>query len=668
MKDDKTSKKELEGLDAIEDTELVRVEDEIEEPDDEEMDEEVEAEEEEIDGDEDDGDEDNGEDSEDEDEEEEDGGETEEEDDDEDEIEDKDMEEDEEKKKEDEKAEEEKEEEDEKAEEEADAAIESDLHEEIVTDGAEKKKTWVTVVIVIVAAIIGVVAYFMLRGSGGSGNNNTQKSSEPAKTEVNQLEKLKLSGNELSDFDLAFMQQENKAENKIYSPLSIKYALGMIQEAAGGQTKTEIDTLIGNYQPKAYINNENRSLANAMFVRDEFKDNVKSSYMDKIKALYNASVQFDSFANASAINNWVSDQTLGIITNLLDDNATDGMNFALINALAIDMNWNYLIQCAATNGNTGITCKDGVYDVRYSHENYEKLITYIMDEKYPDLTFNDKENTKSVEIGASLNNYDIIKELGEEKIRSTVKAEYEAWLANEETKDYISKNPNDKIETNVDKYLDKYMEELGQNYGQSRVSTDFYINDGESEKVFAKDLKEYDGATLQYVGIMPKEGSLEQYIEKLNAEKAKSLIDGLKSIELKNFKDGVVTNITGKIPLFNYDYDLDIEEDLKKLGIKELFDGNRANLTNMLEEGVKVDAFKMKHKADIDFSNEGIKAAAVTMGTGMGAGGYGFEYKWDVPVETIDMTFDRPFLFLIRDKDTGEVWFAGTVYEGTANN
>ena len=88
----------------------------------------------------------------------------------------------------------------------------------------------------------------------------------------------------------------------------------------------------------------------------------------------------------------------------------------------------------------------------------------------------------------------------------------------------------------------------------------------------------------------------------------------------------------------------------------------------MLEEGVKVDAFKMKHKADIDFSNEGIKAAAVTMGTGMGAGGYGFEYKWDVPVETIDMTFDRPFLFLIRDKDTGEVWFAGTVYEGTANN
>ena len=32
-------------------------------------------------------------------------------------------------------------------------------------------------------------------------------------------------------------------------------------------------------------------------------------------------------------------------------------------------------------------------------------------------------------------------------------------------------------------------------------------------------------------------------------------------------------------------------------------------------------------------------------------------------IETIDLTFDRPFMYLIRDKETGEVWFAGTVYE-----
>ena len=40
-----------------------------------------------------------------------------------------------------------------------------------------------------------------------------------------------------------------------------------------------------------------------------------------------------------------------------------------------------------------------------------------------------------------------------------------------------------------------------------------------------------------------------------------------------------------------------------------------------------------------------------------------FEYDYDVPVEEIDITFDKPYMFIIRDKDNKEVWFAGTVYE-----
>ena len=36
-----------------------------------------------------------------------------------------------------------------------------------------------------------------------------------------------------------------------------------------------------------------------------------------------------------------------------------------------------------------------------------------------------------------------------------------------------------------------------------------------------------------------------------------------------------------------------------------------------------------------------------------------------MPVEKIDLTFDKPYIYLIRDKDSGEVWFAGSVYEPT---
>ena len=46
-----------------------------------------------------------------------------------------------------------------------------------------------------------------------------------------------------------------------------------------------------------------------------------------------------------------------------------------------------------------------------------------------------------------------------------------------------------------------------------------------------------------------------------------------------------------------------------------------------------------------------------------GAGAAGaWDYLFEVPFEEIDLTFDKPYMFVIRNKDTGEVWFAGTVY------
>ena len=37
----------------------------------------------------------------------------------------------------------------------------------------------------------------------------------------------RMSGNGLEDFDIHFMQLENKKSNMVYSPISIKYALAM---------------------------------------------------------------------------------------------------------------------------------------------------------------------------------------------------------------------------------------------------------------------------------------------------------------------------------------------------------------------------------------------------------------------------------------------------------
>ena len=489
------------------------------------------------------------------------------------------------------------------------------------------------IIILIIALCVG--GYFLYKNY----NNKTKKIDTPKSTTKSEY---RLSGNSLENFDLYFLQLENTKENKIYSPLSIKYALAMLQEGAKGETKEQITNLIGDYKPKAYTNSEHMSFANAMFIRNTFKDKVKEEYTKNLQDKYNAEVILDEFASPDNINNWVSNKTFNLVNNLLDD--VSGNNFFLINALAIDMNWNNLIQCAY---GSKLPCR--AYSVHYAHEDYSDYVPFIEQDKYPSMNFNNNEGIKSVKIGASLNNYDIVKELGEENIKKTIGDAYQSEVL-DKGNDCGSK----------DEIVNKFYEELSQNYKKVADSTDFYMYNNENIKVFAKDLQEYNGLTLQYVGIMPINTDLTEYIKNTDAKKINEIIGNLKEIKLDNFKDGVITKINGSIPLFKYDYELKLMEDLQSLGVKNVFDINKSDLSNMISEE-KQYINKAIHKADIEFSNEGIKAAAATAMGGAGASKC-WDYEFKVPVEEIDLTFDKPYMYIIRDKATGEVWFTGTVY------
>ena len=100
------------------------------------------------------------------------------------------------------------------------------------------------------------------------------------------------------------------------------------------------------------------------------------------------------------------------------------------------------------------------------------------------------------------------------------------------------------------------------------------------------------------------------------------------------------------------------------MGINNIFDINKSDLSNMIT-GEKQYIDKAVHKANIEFSNDGIKAAAATAFGGSGAAGcyIDFDHEYEVPIEEIDLTFDKPYMYIIRDKATGEVWFTGTVYD-----
>ena len=504
----------------------------------------------------------------------------------------------------------------------------------------KKNNTFSTIVpiiiflILVVGAGVGTICYLNMSGEEGK----TTKVDVTKKASA-----YKMSGNSVEKFDFAFLQQDNTKSNKVYSPLSIKYALAMLSEGADGTSKEQIDAVIGSYRSKKYTNSEHLSLANAAFFRNTFKDHVKADFDNNLINKYNAEVIYDDFSTPNNINNWVSNKTFNLINNLLDDVSTN--EFVLVNALAIDMEWNKKIQ--AVEG------KD-IYNINYLHEDYSAFIRDVSGNYYEKIKFNgDEKEVQALQFGASINNYDIVEVLGEDKIRKTVGDEYDKWLAEKpcgEDREYETK----------EEFLDRYIKEIDSNYGNVSASTDFLFYEDSNVKTFAKNLKTYDGTTLQYVGIMPVKDSLENYIKNINAVKINNIVSNLKDIRLDNFEKGYITKITGYAPLFNFEYEVNLIKSLKDLGITDVFDINKSDLSKISEGSLFID--KAIHKANIEFSNDGIKAAAATAMGGMGSTGCWFEYNYEVPVKVIDLTFNKPYLFLIRDKDSGEVWFTGTVY------
>ena len=164
---------------------------------------------------------------------------------------------------------------------------------------------------------------------------------------------------------------------------------------------------------------------------------------------------------------------------------------------------------------------------------------------------------------------------------------------------------------------------------------------------------------------MPKSDKLTDFVKNTDKDSLNKLIDRLKEVKIENMEEGYATRIRGFIPFFKFEYELQLMEDLQKLGIKDIFDSQKANLSGMLKSSNGEFISDAAHKATIEFSNDGIKAAAATQMSGAGGiHGPFFEHLFKIPVKDIDISFNKPYMYIIRDKATGEVWFTGTVYEG----
>lgn len=520
----------------------------------------------------------------------------------------------------------------------------------VETSNKNNRKVWLIVAIIILLLLSGGVWYakennlFFFANKRNNRRRNEDRVLLPKLAGMHAL-------NDISDFDFAILKQYNNGESIVYSPLSLKYTLGMLSEGANGETKKQIDNIIGDYNFSKIYNSKNISLDNTMFIRNGFK--VNDSYVKSIAKKFNANIFKDDFQSAVKMNEFIKNNTFDLIDDGVDESKLSDYDYILSNMLGIDLKWNFKIQ----NGIDDVDTVDGrLYRVTYNHEYYTDYLDDF-DVQQSSGDFNGKKSLMA-EVKVSANKYDVVKELGAENIKETVKNAYF-----KEFGDYSLDEVKSSWDCNsTDECLENYIKSIDENYGSLESSTDFYFYKDSDVTVFAKDLRETDNTNIQYIGIMPNNTNLDKYIQKFDAREASRIISNLKNADdINSYKDGVLTHIDGKIPMFNVNYNMDLTDLLISMGVVNVFDDEKADLSKIAAGSFAVD---VQQNSKIEFTNNGITAAAFTYAGGVGDA-EGWDYKYDVPVEEIDLTFDKPFMYIIRNKDTNEVWFAGTVYEAT---
>ncbi|MBO5007857.1 MAG: S-layer homology domain-containing protein [Clostridia bacterium] len=109
------------------------------------------------------------------------------------------------------------------------------------------------------------------------------------------------------------------------------------------------------------------------------------------------------------------------------------------------------------------------------------------------------------------------------------------------------------------------------------------------------------------------------------------------------------TYIKMAMPKFKIEYSTDLNEIFMNMGITTAFDEKNADFTKMFDKG-NMWFTKTIHKTFIDADEKGTEAAAVTA---IGMAGSA------LPPEPLELKFNKPFFFAIRDNTSGETLFMG---------
>ena len=356
------------------------------------------------------------------------------------------------------------------------------------------------------------------------------------------------------DFTTKLIRSINVSTNStnyLISPYNIETALNMLREGAAGNTKIEIDNLLGN----EIINNisipSKLNVANGVFIKEDYKNDVKKDFISILDNKYQAEILYDEFTTPDVINNWVKEKTNNMIDKLLDEMNKDFV-LGLASALALDVEWTSSFECASTSSEEFNKIENSKINVEMMHQSYTAYAKYLKNDDVEGIVLPYNTNSDNVDL------------------------------------EFIALLPN-----NVNTYVNSITKEKIDNlFNKETLATDKY-------------------------------------------------------------------HINLSLPRFTYDYEIeDFIKVLQDLGIKEAFDPDKANFKKIIEIDENIYVGEAIHKTKIELNEKGTKAAAVTY-----FGMFKNSAMLEKDYEEVDIKFNRPFVYMIRERNTGEILFFGTVYE-----
>ena len=254
----------------------------------------------------------------------------------------------------------------------------------------KKKVLWVAV------ALMAAIGF----GACNSDDNVTSEREEevtpdePLSNEDNDRKDISLTRSETelvnssNDFAFNLFRKVTSQKSEIVSPISITYALGMLDNGAAGETQAEINKVLGFEKAGAGgINAFCRKMlteapkldkltkvmiANTIYTNKDYE--LKTDFINKANTFYDATPEtrdFNDGKTRDVINKWGSDHTEGMIPEVLkkDEFDPDAVSY-LLNAIYFKGAWSEKFDKSNTQNET-FKGYDGNKQVPMMHQDHE---------------------------------------------------------------------------------------------------------------------------------------------------------------------------------------------------------------------------------------------------------------------------------------------------------